>query len=68
MSKKLMISLSAVFALFVMCVVLVLVSCEKPLISDENDAGASAGEGISESLPRCTKGELRLQNVQKARL
>ena len=43
MSKKLMISLSAVFALFVMCVVLVLVSCEKPIISDENESGATKG-------------------------
>ena len=42
MTKKI-ISLSAVFALFVMSVVLVLVSCEKPIIGEENNAADTKG-------------------------
>ena len=38
-----MISLSAVFALFVICAAIVLVSCEKAIISDENESGATKG-------------------------
>lgn len=43
MSKKLMISLSVVFALFVMSTMFGLVSCEKAIISDENESGANNG-------------------------
>lgn len=43
MSKKLVISLSAVFALFVMCAVIALMSCEKPIIADEDESGATKG-------------------------
>ena len=42
MTKKI-ISLSAVFALFVICTAIVLTSCEKPLISDENESGETKG-------------------------
>ena len=43
MGKNLMISLSAMFALFVICAAIVLVSCEKAIISDENESGATKG-------------------------
>ena len=43
MSKKLVISLSAVFALFVMCAVIALMSCEKPIVADEDESGATKG-------------------------
>lgn len=43
MSKKLFISLSAVFALFVISIVLVLVSCEKLIIADESNAADAKG-------------------------
>ena len=43
MSKKFFISLSAVFALFVVSVVLVLVSCEKLIIAEENNAAEIKG-------------------------
>ena len=41
--KKKAISLSAVFALFVVFAVIVLASCEKPLISDEYESGDTKG-------------------------